>query len=333
MASRPRRQSWVPSCEADRRDRAGRNGPGGDARLARRPTSTGGVHLRGGRSADARAARGSARHGQGGHVDHAGASGRVGPSSRIAGRRRDGVAVADGAVEPRGGRAHRGVLARPSATRASRATCSPVITTTICSSRSIGPTMRSRRCASVRAEVVGREGEPAQATRLAAQHVVPQSRRAGRRTRRRSRRRGPAMRPPRSPVRAGRRPSRRSRGTPGPRRRAAATIAGSADRSVDATSPLIGVSRSVGSLSSCLRGRHRNHRVRVDRAAGEDRRRCGLEVDPAVEWLGERFVGRSIQDQADGAVLVVFEDVHDRAVEVRVCQRRRGQQQASLRLR
>ena len=211
----------------------------------------------------------------------------------------------------------------------SPATCSPATTTTICSSR--WPAPRTRSPPSVRAEIVRSVGEPGQSAGLTAQHRPPEFVGIARRRCRPVRSRARARLRLRSRPRADPGPTRRSPGTPGRREprppRGPDRPTGRPTRSC----PVMGERCSSPSTDRDRRLGERDQRVLLDRPAREHRRRCGLQVDPTIERLVEALDRRAVDHHADRAVVVVFEDEDDGAIEMRVLERGRGDEQTALR--
>jgi hypothetical protein len=75
----------------------------------------------------------------------------------------------------------------------------------------------------------------------------------------------------------------------------------------------------------------RDQRIVFNRPALEHRTGGGLQVDPPVERLVESFVAGSIDDNAHGAIVMVFEHIDHGAVEVRIVQGWCGEEQPALR--
>ena len=106
-----------------------------------------------------------------------------------------------------------------------------------------------------------------------------------------------------------------------------ATNAGSAVRSADATRPDDRRQVVAGLVERLVGERQRDQRVGLDRPAGEHVRRAGLQVLPPIERLAELLLGRSVDHDAERTVVVVLEHEDDRAIEVRVVERRSGDEQ------
>jgi hypothetical protein len=71
-----------------------------------------------------------------------------------------------------------------------------------------------------------------------------------------------------------------------------------------------------------------DRRLRLHRSALEDHRRVARQRAPAVEHLGDRYLGGPVQDQAERPTLLVRHEQDHGALEVGIAQRGRGDQQA-----
>ena len=74
-----------------------------------------------------------------------------------------------------------------------------------------------------------------------------------------------------------------------------------------------------------------DQRVRLDRPAGEHPRRFRLRRHPTLQGIDELLTAGTVEHEPEGTLVMVLDHVHDRAVEVRVIQQRRGDEQSSPR--
>ena len=70
-----------------------------------------------------------------------------------------------------------------------------------------------------------------------------------------------------------------------------------------------------------------DQRIGLDRPAGEHPRRRRLRRDPALQRVDELLAARPVEDEPEGALVVVLDHVDDGAVEVRVVEHRRRHEQ------
>jgi hypothetical protein len=99
-----------------------------------------------------------------------------------------------------------------------------------------------------------------------------------------------------------------------------------ADGAVDATEPTSVHGARPGPGEA-------DRRLRLDRAALEDDGRLAGQAAPAAQHLTDGHLGGAVEDHAEGAALLVGDEQHDRAFEVRVPQSwRRHEQMPDQRL-